>query len=47
MRKEALVTLLKQSLPNLLAVYAFGRRIHNQGQFARPDSDLDLSIWQF
>ena len=44
MRKEPLMTLLQQNLPGLLAVYAFGSRIQNQGQAARVDSDLDLAV---
>ena len=44
MRKEPLMTLLQQNLPGLLAVYAFGSRIQNQGQAARADSDLDLAV---
>jgi predicted nucleotidyltransferase len=44
MRKDALIALLRQHLPSLLAVYAFGSRIQNQGQSASPDSDLDLAV---
>ena len=44
MHKESLITLLQQRLPGLLAVYAFGSRIQNQGLFARSDSDLDLAV---
>ena len=44
MHKDALITLLQQRLPGLLAVYAFGSRIQNQGQSARSDSDLDLAV---
>ena len=44
MHKEPLIALLKQRLPGLLAIYAFGSRIQNQGQSARPDSDLDLAV---
>lgn len=44
MHKDALITLLQQRLPGLLAVYAFGSRILNQGQSARSDSDLDLAV---
>lgn len=44
MRKESLITLLQQRLPGLLAVYAFGSRIENQGLSARSDSDLDLAV---
>ena len=45
MRKESLIALLQQNLPGLLAVYAFGSRIQNQGQAARADSDLDLAVF--
>lgn len=44
MHKESLIALLQQNLPGLLAVYAFGSRIQNQGQAARADSDLDLAV---
>ena len=44
MHKDALITLLQQNLPGLLAVYAFGSRIQNQGAAARGDSDLDLAV---
>ena len=44
MPKESLITLLQQRLPGLLAVYAFGSRIENQGVSARSDSDLDLAV---
>lgn len=44
MHKEPLMAILKQRLPGLLAIYAFGSRIQNQGQAARPDSDLDLAV---
>lgn len=44
MRKEPLIALLKQRLPGLLAIYAFGSRITHQGVTARPDSDLDLAV---
>jgi len=44
MNKESLITLLQQRLPGLLAVYAFGSRIENQGLSARSDSDLDLAV---
>lgn len=39
--KEQLVSLLRERLPGLLAVYAFGSRV--QGT-ARPDSDLDMAV---
>ena len=44
MRKESLIAVLKQRLPGLLAIYAFGSRVQNQGQAARSDSDLDLAV---
>jgi predicted nucleotidyltransferase len=44
MHKESLITLLQQRLPGLLAVYAFGSRVENQGVSARSDSDLDLAV---
>ena len=44
MHKASLITLLQQRLPGLLAVYAFGSRIENQGLSARSDSDLDLAV---
>ena len=39
-----MITLLQQSLLGLLAIYAFGSRIQNQGQFERSDSDLNLAV---
>jgi len=39
--RPAIVQLLQQRLPGLLAVYAFGSRV--QGT-AGPDSDLDLAV---
>ena len=44
MHKEALIALLQQRLPHLLAVYAFGSRIQHHGDKARADSDLDLAV---
>jgi len=41
MEVDAIVTLLRQRLPTLLAVHAFGSRV--QGT-AGPDSDLDLAV---
>lgn len=41
---DALIALLKQRLPALLAIYAFGSRIQDQGKGARYDSDLDLAV---
>ena len=39
-----IVSLLKARLPRLMAVYAFGSRVHDKGLYARPDSDLDLAV---
>lgn len=44
MTSEPLIALLQQRLPALLAVYAFGSRIVEQGQAAWVDSDLDLAV---
>lgn len=44
MDKEALIGQIQQRLPHLLAVYAFGSRIHHHGEKARADSDLDLAV---
>lgn len=44
MQTEPLIPTLQQQLPKLLAIYAFGSRIQQQGQLARPDSDLDLAV---
>jgi predicted nucleotidyltransferase len=44
MEFQALVDLLKEKLPRLMAVYAFGSRVQQQGQHARPFSDLDLAV---
>lgn len=41
---QALVYLLQARLPGLLAVYAFGSRVRDQGRHARPDSDLDMAV---
>jgi len=41
MEIEALVGVLRQRLPTLLAVYAFGSRVHGT---AGPQSDLDLGL---
>lgn len=38
---EALVDRLRQALPTLMAVYAFGSQVHGT---AGPDSDLDLAV---
>ncbi len=45
MHKEALIALLQQRLPHLLAVYAFGSRIHQHGEKARADRDLDMAVF--
>lgn len=42
MNREAILRLLQDRLPNLLAVYAFGSRV--QGT-AGADSDLDLAVF--
>ncbi len=44
MHREPLIAVLKQRLTGLLAIYAFGSRIQDQGKSARPDSDLDLAV---
>jgi len=41
---KPVVELLQTRLPHLMGVYAFGSRIANGGQYARPDSDLDLAV---
>jgi uncharacterized protein len=41
---QALVTVLQARLPGLMAVYAFGSRVREQGRHTRPDSDLDLAV---
>ena len=41
---QALVPLLQKELPKLMAMYAFGSRVQDQGRTARVDSDLDLAI---
>lgn len=41
MHKETIVDTLRQQIPDLLAVYAFGSRIRGD---AGPDSDLDLAV---
>jgi predicted nucleotidyltransferase len=41
LKKDILVQVLKDRIPKLLAIYAFGSRI--QGT-AGPDSDLDLAV---
>jgi len=44
MPTNALLPLLQQRLPGLLAVYAFGSRVKQGGAQARADSDLDLAV---
>ena len=44
MDQQAIVTLLQARLPGLMAVYAFGSRVKDQGLHARTDSDLDLAV---
>ena len=39
--RNALIRILRERLPGLLAVHAFGSRVHGT---ARPDSDLDLAV---
>lgn len=41
MNRDAVIQILRNEIPNLLAIYAFGSRI--QGT-ARPESDLDLAV---
>jgi len=41
MNRDAIISTLQQSLPNLLAIYAFGSRVAGH---ATVDSDLDLSV---
>ena len=41
---QALVPLLQKELPKLMALYAFGSRVQDQGHSARVDSDLDLAV---
>ena len=41
---QALVPLLQNELPKLMALYAFGSRVQDQGRTARVDSDLDLAV---
>lgn len=44
MDTTAILSLLQQRLPSLMAAYAFGSRIKNAGQFVQPESDLDLAV---
>jgi predicted nucleotidyltransferase len=41
MNRDAIIRALQSSIPNLLAIYAFGS--HTQGT-ARSESDLDLAV---
>lgn len=41
MNRAAIVEILQVRIPELLAIYAFGSRIHGT---AGPDSDLDLAV---
>jgi predicted nucleotidyltransferase len=41
MNRDALVQTLQNRLPNLLAIYAFGSRVHGT---AGEESDLDLAV---
>ena len=44
MDMQPVVSLLKERLPRLMAVYAFGSRVVDDGAHARADSDLDLAV---
>ncbi len=44
MPSPAILHLLQQRLPGLLAVYAFGSRVKLGGAQAQADSDLDLAV---
>lgn len=44
MELQNLVPLLQKHLPKLMALYAFGSRVREQGRHARADSDLDLAV---
>ena len=41
---SSLVQQLRQALPQLMAVYAFGSRVRERGEGARADSDLDMAV---
>lgn len=41
MNRDALIQMLREALPGLMAIHAFGSRVHGT---ARPDSDLDLAV---
>lgn len=44
MDTKPLLSLLRKSLPTLMAAYAFGSRIKDAGQYASAESDLDLAV---
>lgn len=44
MNYQPLIHHLKNRLPGLLGVYAFGSRVVSGGQTARLDSDLDMAV---
>ena len=44
MQTDALLHLLQQRLPGLLALYAFGSRVTQSCAQAQADSDLDLAV---
>jgi predicted nucleotidyltransferase len=44
MNSSAIVALLQAKLPHLMAVYAFGSRIKDEGAHATTQSDLDLAV---
>lgn len=41
---QPIVRLLRERLHGLMAVYAFGSRVVNHGEYSRTDSDLDLAV---
>ena len=41
MNRDALIHILQNRIPNLLAIYAFGSRIQGKAQL---ESDLDLAV---
>ena len=44
MDSRPIIALLQQRLPALMAVYAFGSRIKDEGRHANAQSDLDLAV---
>ena len=44
MDSRPIIALLQQRLPALMAVYAFGSRIKDEGRQANAQSDLDLAV---